>query len=224
MISAQTRLQAFRIHLTLSLVIFLATSFVILNSWFPGHFKQFGGLRAVALIGGIDFLLGPLLTLLIYNTKKKHLKWDIAAIALIQSVALTYGIASIYQGRPIAQILTPDGIYIATEADRKFYKITDDELKNTSIRVPLIVYLELPADSVAISQIEFVTGFFTDRPLALRTDLYRQYPPQNAQYLEFLLAAHKYDHTKSCYLVPVTSSHADLLACFNPNTARLEPI
>ena len=44
------------------------------------------------LVVGIDVVLGPLLTLIVFHPKKKSLIWDLAVIVAVQLGALGYGV------------------------------------------------------------------------------------------------------------------------------------
>lgn len=109
------RWQAFAIHLAISIVIFLLLAAVIYR-WYPGVlFKYDGGLEGVKLIAGVDLVIGPLLTLLVYNTAKKSLKMDLSIIALLQAACLIGGMWTIYQTRPIAVVFS-DGAYMSVSS------------------------------------------------------------------------------------------------------------
>ena len=97
------RYQAFGSHLLISLVIFAVILVCITQYWYPGILFDTGnGLKAIGLIVGIDLILGPLLTLLVFNPKKSSLKFDLSVIAAVQVAALTYGTWVIYQSHPVA--------------------------------------------------------------------------------------------------------------------------
>lgn len=99
------RYQAFAIHLLLSLVFFLIVLVLITGFWYPGFlFSSAGGDKAVQLIIGIDLILGPLLTLIVFNTAKASLKKDLLIILAIQLAALTAGSFTIWHSRPVAVI------------------------------------------------------------------------------------------------------------------------
>lgn len=99
------RYQAALIHLGLSLLIFIGLLMVITQLWYPDYlFKTSGGWGAVQLIIGIDLILGPVLTLIVFNPSKKSLKTDLAIIALVQTLALAGGSYTIYTTRPIAVV------------------------------------------------------------------------------------------------------------------------
>jgi hypothetical protein len=65
-------------------------------------FDTGNGWKAIAMIVGIDLILGPLLTFIVFNPKKSSLKFDLSIIALVQTAALIYGTWTIHQSRPIA--------------------------------------------------------------------------------------------------------------------------
>ena len=97
------RYQAFAVHMAISLVIFFILLVCITQYWYPGILFDTGnGWKAIGMIVGIDLVLGPLLTFIVFNHNKSSLKLDLAVIALVQTAALTYGTWTIHQTRPIA--------------------------------------------------------------------------------------------------------------------------
>jgi hypothetical protein len=61
-----------------------------------------GGLKLFILITGIDLALGPLVSLVIYDSRKSRraLVFDYSVVAIIQVAALAYGVYSVSQARP----------------------------------------------------------------------------------------------------------------------------
>jgi hypothetical protein len=97
------RYQAFAIHLAISLIVFLILLVCITQYWYPGLLFEIGNAwKAIGIIAGIDLILGPALTLIIFNPQKKSLKFDLAVIAIIQTAALIYGTWTIQKSHPIA--------------------------------------------------------------------------------------------------------------------------
>lgn len=97
------RYQAFAVHMAISLVIFFILLVCITQYWYPGILFDTGnGWKAIGMIVGIDLILGPLLTLVVFNHNKSSLKFDLTVIALVQTAALIYGTWTIHQTRPIA--------------------------------------------------------------------------------------------------------------------------
>jgi hypothetical protein len=104
-LKADNRWQAFGLHLLASIVMFLVLAAIIYFSWYPGILFHFdGGFEGMRLIAGVDFFIGPLLTLLVYKVGKKHLKLDLVLIALLQVSCLAGGMWTIWQTRPVAVV------------------------------------------------------------------------------------------------------------------------
>jgi hypothetical protein len=97
------RYQAFASHMVISLIIFFILLVFITQLWYPGILFDAGnGWKAIGLIVGVDLILGPILTLIVFNPKKSSLRFDLSVIALLQIAALSYGVWTIHQTRPIA--------------------------------------------------------------------------------------------------------------------------
>lgn len=96
------KLKAFSIHLLVSFVI-AVICFVLINLvWYPSPlFKATGVQHIFLLMLGVDLILGPLFTLIVYKKGKKTLKMDLVVIAVIQISAILYGLYAMYQGRPV---------------------------------------------------------------------------------------------------------------------------
>lgn len=60
-----------------------------------------GGHEIFLLIVGIDVVLGPLLTLTVFKSSKKSLKFDLAVIAVLQVCAMMYGVSTLLEARPV---------------------------------------------------------------------------------------------------------------------------
>ncbi len=87
-LDALNRWKAAGIHLCLSALIAATVVVVMLALWYPGsYFDAMGGQTLLVLIVGVDVTLGPLLTLIVFNPKKKRLKLDLAVIAVFQVIA-----------------------------------------------------------------------------------------------------------------------------------------
>lgn len=89
-------------HLSCSIVIALIIIGLVFFVWYPAPLAHAEGVTHIFLIIiMIDLIIGPLLTLLVYKEGKKTLKMDLIIIILIQFLALSYGLYSIIQTRPV---------------------------------------------------------------------------------------------------------------------------
>ena len=97
-----SRWKAAGIHLSISLLIGLVVLALLFLVWYPWpYFKVAGGLDLAMILLGVDLVLGPLLTLVVFKSGKKSLKFDLSVIALIQAGALVYGLYVITAVRPV---------------------------------------------------------------------------------------------------------------------------
>jgi hypothetical protein len=98
------RFKAFGLHLLASATILTLTLGTLYLGWYrwPGWYLA-DVLRVVAVMAGVDVVLGPTLTLIIASPKKlrRELTRDIAMIAAVQLIALIYGATSLWHGRPL---------------------------------------------------------------------------------------------------------------------------
>lgn len=95
-------LKAAAIHLCLSLFIVGALALLIFKVWYPTPLAAATGVFAIfAMVFVVDLLIGPLLTLVVYKKNKKSLVFDLTVIVIIQIAALSYGIYSLSQARPV---------------------------------------------------------------------------------------------------------------------------
>ena len=124
-----TRWQAFLIHLGLSAILYLALIYLIVFHWYPQpYFAADGGWQALRLITGVDLILGPVLTLIVFKSGKPGLRRDLALIGILQFVALFWGTGLVYEQR----------IAIVTFADGGFYTLTEEQMRNAGGQAPVI--------------------------------------------------------------------------------------
>lgn len=97
-----TRIRAACIHLTLSMLIAGGLLALFWFVWYPAPlFLAVGGHEIFMMLLAVDVVLGPVLTLVVFKTGKRHLKIDLSLIALVQAAALTYGVQTLLAGRPV---------------------------------------------------------------------------------------------------------------------------
>lgn len=87
-----SRFQAALIHLLISTLVVGTVVGVVYWLWYPEPtFGIVGVLPIILMLVGIDLVLGPLLTMIVYKHGKPGLKFDLSVIALVQIAALVYG-------------------------------------------------------------------------------------------------------------------------------------
>jgi hypothetical protein len=97
-----TRWKASGIHFAISASIGAVVASLLFFLWYPPpYFHAAGADELVLLLVGVDVVLGPLLTLIIFRAGKRGLKFDLTIIALAQSAALVYGMSVVLRTRPV---------------------------------------------------------------------------------------------------------------------------
>lgn len=99
------RSRAAGIHLGLSLAIALAAALLVFVGWYPYPYREISGGRELFLIlVAVDVVMGPLITLMIFDRAAKPLKelrMDLAVVAVLQLAALGYGLWTVSLARPV---------------------------------------------------------------------------------------------------------------------------
>ncbi len=117
----QGRLKAAAIHLGLSLAVAALCAVLVFYFWFPAPFGELaGGRELFVLVVTVDVVLGPLITLLIFDTKKKpwtELRRDLLVVGLLQLTALGYGLYTVAQVRPVVMALEVDRLRVLRPFD-----------------------------------------------------------------------------------------------------------
>jgi len=168
------RFSAFAIHLSLSVLMFLALAAVIKFLWYPGVlFETEGGLEGIKLIAGVDIIIGPALTLMVYNVAKPQLRRDLTVIVLLQAFCLTAGMTIVAYTRPIAVVYAAGTYYTATKIRYKDAKIDINTVPLLQQSKPAWINLALPLDETEGSMQAEVLNFFGGSDIAV--DRYEEY-------------------------------------------------
>lgn len=206
-INKLNRWYAFGLHLALSAIIFIILLGVIVFWWYPGAFIDIGGKEGILLVAGVDIVLGPLLTLIVFNPLKKALKIDLAVVAFVQFTCLAAGVWFVHDERPIAQVLVDDYMQVLSRADFRQFNLDVATLEKIEGTYPKKIYLDLPDNADQIAAIKFTTEFSDLRPIAYRTDLYRSLTTTASHTLAWRLSQLSFNKEKGCWNILVNSSH-----------------
>lgn len=152
----RTKLKATGIHLGLSSVVFALLAYLIVFEWYPGpYFGVDGGWQGIRLVAAVDLVLGPLITFLIFDLRKRRreIVFDLITIATIQVGALIYGIYTTYNQRPLAIVLLDD-FAMSTTMDLYAGRLESPRvLRQYSDAQPPIIYAEIPRDREKLDEV-----------------------------------------------------------------------
>ena len=131
------RFKAFAVHLLISALVVGAAMALTYGVWYRPPFAYAENVATITLLLiAVDLVMGPLLTLIVYNPQKKSLRFDLALIGLVQVAALVYGMSTIYRARPVYAVYH-DGRFATATASA----FQPDELAKVGKDSP---YLPLP--------------------------------------------------------------------------------
>ena len=172
-----TRWQAAGIHLGISAIVATLIMGVLLFVWYPSvYFTAMGGQQLVYLLVGVDVVLGPLITLIIYRHGKKGLKTDLAIIGMLQATALAYGVSIAGQARPVYTAFVVDRFEVAAANDidqEELEKVKNPEYKVLSWTGPRLVGALKPTDPD--EQFRIMSAFALGKDLQHYPQLYVPY-------------------------------------------------
>jgi hypothetical protein len=141
------KLRASGIHLGLSLGIFAVLMYLILFRWYPGPwFAIDGGWTGVRIMVFVDLVLGPFLTLMVFNPAKTRLALgiDFTCIGLVQASALVWGIQMVHFQRPQAIVFWDDGFFSVDQVVLDDAGAKSEDLRQFGKRSPVIVAAREP--------------------------------------------------------------------------------
>lgn len=184
MIRWNERLRASGLHLGISLAVAAFAALLVFQFWYPYPYREVsGGRELFLLVTSVDVVLGPLITLAIFNRAKprRELALDLSVVGLIQLAALGYGLWTVAVARPV---------HLVFEFDR--FRVVH------AIEIPAELEGKQPA-TVAVhpwlgptllavrpfhskdEQLEATLAALNGLPLAARPDLWQAYDASKAR-------------------------------------------
>ena len=177
-----TKGRAFAIHLTASATVMLILLGIMWFVWYPApYFAINGGWTVLRILVGVDVVLGPLLTLVVFKPGKPSLKFDMSVIVVLQLAALAYGGAIVYQQRPAFIVFAVDRFTAIPAAEVDFDRIRDPALKRRIGIGPMLAEARPPEDPKARRELMFAVVMDGAKDLEYRAELYRPYQPDLEQ-------------------------------------------
>lgn len=147
-----TRHRAAAIHLGISATIAVVAVGAMLMIWYPPPLFQAMGAEGLAfLLFGVDVVLGPLVTWIIFSKRKPlHLlRLDLSIIGALQLVALAYGLSVIFEARPVFELFVKDRFEVTTASEvqpAELARVTRPEFRELPFLGPRLAAAVMPAD------------------------------------------------------------------------------
>jgi hypothetical protein len=159
-----TRVNAALTHLLISVILASIVIGLLLFGWYRlPYFWAVGGPMLLALIVGVDVVLGPLMTLIIFNPAKSRLALtlDLSLIALVQAAALGYGLYTGYTSRLVYGVFVENEFRLvkATEIEPQYLaKARLPEFRELPLFGPKLIGVEMPVDPKLRSDMSFYSA------------------------------------------------------------------
>ena len=145
-----TRWKAFALHLVLSALVAGVVVGLVVFLWYPPpFFAAMGGAVLLRLLIGVDVVLGPLITLVVFDPAKPGLKFDLATIVVLQMAALAYGGYVMFDARPVYNVFVKDRFetIAANAVDEASVARAQPEYRQLSMVGPRVVAANQPANA-----------------------------------------------------------------------------
>lgn len=154
-----SRVKAGLVHLGLSALVAAAVAALVLALWYPFPYRDIsGGRELFLLIIGVDVIVGPLLTLVVFDRRKPRTERvrDVLTIVLLQAVALLYGMYTVYQARPAVIALEGDRLRVVRPIDlaNADWSKAPPGLDAPSLLGPIFVAARAPTSAEKLDTIE----------------------------------------------------------------------
>lgn len=224
------RWKAFGIHLGISLMVLLMLLGFIIVLWYPGIlFNIDGGWEGLRIVMGVDVVLGPLLTLVVFKVGKPGLKFDLSCIAAAQIACMAVGLWIIYQERPIALVFAYDTFYSIGTQEFEMFEKDPAVLEGFPGSYPKLLYTELPESEIS-ADIVNIRSQFIGEPLFMQTERYQSLPESvtdifrresNVRTQAGELIEGQIEQSPQCRLSRFVSAYTNGFVCFDPQRRKL---
>jgi len=180
------RIKAAGIHLGLSLAIASVAALLVFGVWYPYPYREIsGGRELFLLVVTVDVILGPLVTLVVFNRSKprRELRRDIGLGGLVQLAGVGYGLWTVAVARPVHMVFEFDRFRVvhAVEVPLELLAKTPPGVDALPLTGPTLLSVRPFRDRQ--ENIDATMAALQGVHLAARPDLWQPYPEAAARVL-----------------------------------------
>ena len=202
-----TRWQASGLHLLISIAIAAIALAVTLLVWYPRPlFEACGGTGLLYILVGVDVVIGPLITLVVFKAGKRGMRFDLVVISMLQLGALLYGSYIMFEARPVYIVLVKGQLEVASAVEFQRDMVAQakrPEFRKLPLDGPKLVYSEVGEQEMQ----EVILSVFAGGPdIHLRP---KYYVPYAERQKEALGQAQPLEHARRTWpeAVPMIESY-----------------
>ncbi len=244
LLKSMNRFQASAWHLLASANIATLFALVVFLLWYPEALAYASGVTDIfLLLLVVDVVLGPVITLIIFNPQKKELKRDLAIIVVVQLAALFYGMQTVFIARPAFLVFNATGfdlVYANEISTENLANAKLPEYTSLPISGPSVVAAKMPSDPELAGKIvsaaifggddlqhmpEYYVSYDSQKQSVLRNirpleDLKKSNNDRNEKVLE-LLAKYSAVNDEGVGYLPINAKAHDVIAVVSRISAEI---
>ncbi|TXH89734.1 MAG: pilus assembly protein [Rhodoferax sp.] len=177
------RIRASAVHLSLSVVVAALSALLVFGLWYPYPYREIaGGRELFVLVVAVDVIMGPLITLAIFDRRKhwNKLRRDLLIVVLLQLSALGYGLWTVAIARPVHLVFEIDRFRVvhAIEIPDELVHMTPQGITALPFSGPSLLGLRPFKDGD--EQMEATMAALQGISLSSRPDLWQTYDASRA--------------------------------------------
>jgi hypothetical protein len=174
-------------HLVLSLVVAVLAAGLVFGLWYPYPYSEIsGGRELFLLVVVVDVVVGPLITLVVFDTAKSRqvIRRDLLVVVVLQLAALGYGMWTVYWARPVHLVFEYSRFTVvhAVEVPAGLLPKVPAGLRALPVWGPTTLSLRPFRDSS--EQMEATIAALGGLPLGARPDLWQSYAAARQEVLK----------------------------------------
>ncbi len=153
------RFRAGGIHLAISIAVASLVAVLVFMVWYPTPLSLASGVYDIfILILIVDVVLGPLITLVIFDPHKKELRRDLMIVAILQVSALLYGLHTVYIARPAYIVFVKDRfdlVFANDLSEKALSEVRQSDYRTLPVWGPKLVAAQLPENIEERNEVMF---------------------------------------------------------------------
>ena len=171
------RLKASSIHFVFTLMVAAAVAAAVFLLWYPWPYSEVsGGVGLFLLIVGVDVVMGPLITLVVFDSRKPRgeLWRDMSVVIVLQLAGLAFGAQTMFVARPVVLALEGDrfrAVLAASVVEQELPK-APEFLRALSLSGPRLVNTR---DVKADEKMDAVFAAFGGADLGMRPSFWQEW-------------------------------------------------
>ena len=181
------RFRAASIHLVISLGIAALAAALVFGIWYRYPYREISGGRDLfVLLMTVDVILGPLMTLVVFNKVKprRELRRDLAIVGLIQLGGLAYGLWTVCIARPVHLVFEIDRFRVvhATDIPVDLMNKVPAGIEALPLTGPTLLAVRTFRNNA--EEVDATMAALQGIPLGARPDLWQPYPAAREKVLK----------------------------------------